>query len=470
MNVLPDSSFRVFDKLWCLVVCITATCVLMPRVDAQIFGEDATPGIGLWREKPDAPIPYGIPEEQDIRSDLLLVGRYIDQNCPVRWVDLDTKQTISSAPFDCAHPGLEFGLFSIYSYEWGVTYAASLRVAEVTGDCFFFDYVKLRLEAIENLGSFYLQMKPENRPRRYIPGGLIDPHSLDSCGSMTAALIKAKLSGLGQHLECLINPAIHYIATQQKRLDDGTLARDRPLPDSLWLDDLYMSVPALAQMGKMTGDIKYFDDACRQIIQMNQRMFVPESGLYRHGWVKDMNPHPSFPWGRANGWTVMAAAELLSVLPEQHPDYDKVLSIYREHIEGIVRHQGINGFWHQLLDRPETYEETSATAMFVFAIARGVNRGWLNESAYGPAAILGWNAVHTQIAPNGAVNGTCVGTGIGWEAAFYAYRPTSPYAAHGYGPVLLAGAELLQLLKQYGDKVNFHDGGVHVGETPNLGF
>ena len=84
--------------------------------------------------------------------------------------------------------------------------------------------------------------------------------------------------------------------------------------------------------------------------------------------------------------------------------------------------------------------------MFVFAIARGVNRGWLNDSAYGPAAILGWNAVSTQIDAQGAVQGTCVGTGIGWEATFYAYRPVSPYAAHGYGPVLLAGAEILELL------------------------
>ena len=287
---------------------------------------------------------------------------------------------------------------------------------------------------------------------------------------MTAALIKAKLSGIGQHLEAFIEPSIRYISEEQKRLEDGTLARDRPLPNSLWLDDLYMSVPALAQMGKMTGEMKYFDDACRQIIQMNQRMFVPELGLYRHGWCQDMNPHPTFPWGRANGWTIMAAAELLSVLPEQHPDYGKVLSIYRQHIEGIVKHQGINGFWHQLMDRPETYEETSSTAMFVFSIARGVNRDWLDESAYGPAAILGWNSVSTKIDSDGAVSGTCVGTGIGWEAAFYAYRPTSLYAAHGYGPVLLAGAEVLQMLKTLGDKTSYHDGGVHVGETPNLGF
>ena len=192
------------------------------------------------------------------------------------------------------------------SYEWGVTYAGALRVAEVTGDTFFHDYVKTRIETIEQIGTYYLSKNPEDRPRGYIPRGLITPHSLDSCGSMTAAIIKARLAGIGQHLETLIEPSMHYISSEQKRLEDGTLARDRPLPNSLWLDDLYMSVPALAQMGKMTGEVQYFDDACRQIIQMHERMYVPELGLYRHGWAQAMQPHPTFPWGRANGWTIMA--------------------------------------------------------------------------------------------------------------------------------------------------------------------
>ena len=434
------------------------------------MGEDAAPGMGLWRMKPEGRVPYEVPTEDSIRENLHRVGQYIDTNCPIRWVDLDTKERIEPGSFDVTNPGLEYGLFSLISYEWGVTYAGALRAAEVTGDSFFFDYAKARLETIEAIGSYYLEKEPDQRPKRWIGGRLISPHSLDACGAMTAALIKAKTAGIGEHLETFIVPSIHYISEEQKRLEDGTLARDRPLPDSLWLDDLYMSIPALAQMGKMTGETKYLDDACRQIIQMSERMYVPELGLYRHGWVKDMQPHPTFPWGRANGWTIMAMTELLSVLPEEHAQFETVLALYRRHLQGIVAHQGISGFWHQLLDRPETYEETSATAMFVFAMARGINRGWIDESVYGPPAILGWNAVTTQIGENGAVNGTCVGTGIGWDAAFYALRPTSPYAAHGYGPVLFAGSELLEMLQKLGEEVSFHDGGIHVGETPKWGF
>lgn len=450
-----------------LIFPLSLAMLSSPSVHAQSRGEDAAPGQGLWRSQPAYPAGYGIPDPAQIKRELSLVGQYIDQSSPVRWVDLQTERPIEPGTLDVGHPGLEYGLFALISYEWGVTYAAMLRAGEVTEDPFFHDYVRARLEPIEQIGAHYLGMSPEERPRRFIPRGLLEPHSLDSCGAMTAALIKAEATGIGKNLGQFIVPSIEYISKGQKRLTDGTLARNRPLPDSLWLDDLYMSVPALAQMGKRSGENRYLDDACAQIIQMTERMYLPDSGLYRHGWVQGMEPHPSFLWGRANGWTIMATAELLSVLPEDHPLFDKILSIYRQHIEGIAHHQGVNGFWHQLLDHRETYEETSATAMFVFAIARGINRGWIDASTYGPRAILGWHAISTQIDPSGAVQGTCVGTGIGWDAAFYAYRPVSPHAAHGYGPVILAGAELLEMLTLLGDEVNFHDSAVHIGETPD---
>ncbi|MDQ8202234.1 glycoside hydrolase family 88 protein [Pelagicoccus sp. SDUM812003] len=454
----------LFKSSLLFAVCLTS---FGPEARAQIRGEDASPGVGLWRSDPHYPVPYRVPETEQVADTLARVGKYVDNNCPIRWIDLDTGEAIEAGNSDVLNPGLEYGLFSPISYEWGVTYAGMIRAAEVTGDPFYHDYVKQRLEAIEQIGARYLQRLPEDRPRRYLTDGLIEPHNLDQCGSMTAGIIKAHAHGIGDDLSRFFNPAIDYISNKQMRLADGTFARNRPLPNSLWLDDLYMSVPALAQMGKLTGEHKYFDDACAQIIQMNERMYLPDTGIYRHGWVEDMSPHPSFAWGRANGWTIMATAELLSELPADHPQFDTILSIYQQHIAGIAAHQGIDGFWHQLLDRPETYQETSATAMFVFSLARGINRGWIEASAYAPRAILGWNALSTQIDEEGAIHGTCVGTGIGWDAAFYAYRPVSKHAPHGYGPTILAGAEVLEMLELFGDELSFHDSAIHFGETPD---
>lgn len=215
-----------------------------------------------------------------------------------------------------------------------------------------------------------------------------------------------------------------------------------------------MSVPALAQMGALTGDVLYFDEAVKQVNQFAQRMFVPEKKLYRHGWVEDMNPHPAFHWARANGWAILAKTELLDVLPASHPGREALLQLLRRHIEGLAALQSGDGFWHQLLDRNDTYPETSATAIYTYCIAHAINQGWIDAKAYGPIALLSWNAVSTKVNNKGQVEGTCVGTGMGFDPAFYAYRPVNVYAAHGYGPVLLAGAEMIRLLRLHPFHIN----------------
>ena len=210
-----------------------------------------------------------------------------------------------------------------------------------------------------------------------------------------------------------------------------------------------MSVPALAQMGKLTGNTLYYDDAVKQVLQFSVRMFNQEEGLFMHGWVKEMDVHPEFRWARANGWAIMAIVELLEVLPENHPGRDQIVRILQQHIRGLAACQSGSGFWHQLLDRSDSYLETSATAIFTYAIARSINRGYVSAGAYGPVALLAWNAVSTRVNTGGQVEGTCVGTGMGFDPAFYYYRPQSKLAAHGYGPVLLAGSEIISLIKNY---------------------
>jgi unsaturated rhamnogalacturonyl hydrolase len=136
-------------------------------------------------------------------------------------------------------------------------------------------------------------------------------------------------------------------------------------------------------------------------------------------------------------------AELLSVLPEDHPQRAAVLAQYRVHARGLAACQGGTGLWHQLLDRNDSYLETSASAMYVYALARGINRGWLDPRAYGGVVSLGWNAVAKQVNNQGQVENTCVGTGMAFDPMFYYCRPVNVLAAHGYGPLLLAGAEMI---------------------------
>jgi rhamnogalacturonyl hydrolase YesR len=420
-------------------------------------------------QAPEAPLPprrYPPMPADEIRTVLARVRGYLEVATPIGLVDRDTRTPITD--YSTFNPKAELvrGDFRLVSYEWGVTYAAMLHAAEVTGETSYRDYVADRLKFITEVAPAFRGAPPDMRRNPF--RAVNEPRSLDDSGAMAAAFIKAARADIHTaQLRPFIDRYLTWITQGQKRLPDGTLARDRPLHDALWLDDLYMSVPALAQMGVLTGESRYFDDAARQIIQFHQRMFVPAKGLFMHGWIQDMDPHPVFHWGRANGWAIVAATELLSVMPEDHPQRGAVLAIYRAHAAGLAACQGGSGLWHQLLDRTDSYPETSATAMFVYSIARGINRGWLQPLAYGPAVSLGWNAVARQVNARGEVLGTCVGTGMGFEPAFYYERPTSTRAAHGYGPVLHAGAEMITLYAGKGAEALVSDGAVQFQPSPS---
>ena len=105
----------------------------------------------------------------------------------------------------------------------------------------------------------------------------------------------------------------------------------------------------------------------------------PSTGLFDHAWfVNAGEADPAFHWARGDAWVVMAMAELLSVLPETHPDRPKVLELFRRTVarpRARSRARRASGISCSI--GPDSYLETSATAMYAFAIARGVNRGWL---------------------------------------------------------------------------------------------
>ncbi len=404
--------------------------------------------------QPDYKVPYGMLSVEQIKKDMDRILYFLDEATPARVVNKETGNVITDYDKMDANAVLDRGLFRLASYEWGVTYAAMLAAAEATGDESYKEYVSKRFNLLAEIAPHFKRLMNDYGVIDPQMKQLLTPHALDDAGAMCAAMIKAQLIDSKNELRSIIDNYVNYIMYREYRLGDGTFARNRPQQNTLWLDDMFMSIPAIVQMGKLTGENKYYNEAVRQVIQFSNRMFVPEKGLYRHGWVESMQDHPSFHWGRANGWAILTLTEVLDALPEKHPSYQNIMDQYRAHIQGIVSYQSGEGFWHQLLDRNDSYLETSATAIFVYCIARGINNGWLDPVAYGPVANLGWHAVSTKINQKGEVEGTCVGTGMGFDPAFYYHRPVNIYAAHGYGPVIWAGAEMINLLKKQYPKMN----------------
>ena len=404
--------------------------------------------------QPDYLVPYGAPKTESVKAVLDRVFGYLDAATPIGFINKKTNEAVNDLNNIDTNTIVKPGDFRLTSYEWGVTYSGMLEAGAATGDQKFNDYTKRRIDFIvSSLPAFtklYQQYPKASNPFRQP----IAPHALDDAGAVCAAMIKTLRNGASANIRPLVDHYISYVSTKEFRFPDGTLARNRPQKNTLWLDDLYMSVPAIAQMGKLTGDKKYYDDAVKQVSLFSNRMFNKDLNIYMHGWVQEMTVHPEFHWARANGWALMAMAELLDVLPETHPGRKKVVEQFQAHAKGLASFQTGQGFWHQLLDKPDSYLETSATAIYAYCFARGVNKGWLDAKAYAPAALLAWNAVATKVNDKGQVEGTCVGTGMAFDPAFYYYRPVNVYAAHGYGPVLLAGAEVINLLNNFSFEMN----------------
>ena len=161
-----------------------------------------------------------------------------------------------------------------------------------------------------------------------------------------------------------------YIQTkQQKYLDMGHGLADKqwedPTPEGLtkqsrfWIDDLYMVTMVQLQAYRATGDVKYLDRAALEMSTYLDKL-QQSNGLFYHA------PDVPFFWGRGNGWVAAGMAELLRSLPENHPQRARILQGFRKMMEALLRFQGKDGMWRQLIDRPESWPESSCTAMFTF--------------------------------------------------------------------------------------------------------
>ena len=417
----------------------------------QPVNDNNTP---LHLMRPEYKTSYGIPKEATVKQTIDRVLHYIEQETPAVLEDRSTKREVSQLSQINENTQLRQGGFRLTSYEWGVTYSAALAAYQATGDVAYRDYVFNRHKLLANIVPTYKKLLAQNKR---IDGNIrrvIDPHALDDAGAVCASMIKALLLDKTLPLRPLVDNYADYIINKEYRLADGTFARLRPQKNTLWLDDMFMGIPAVAYMGRLTGEGKYFDEAARQVMQFASRMFVPEKMLFRHGWVEEMQVHPAFFWGRANGWAILTLCEVLDVLPANHAQRPAILGLLQQHAQGLAALQHHDGYWHQLLDRADTYLETSATAIYTYCLAHGVNQGWLDAKAFGPVALLGWQAVQAQVNEKGQVENVCVGTGMGFDPAFYAYRPVHVMAAHGYGPAIWAGAEIIRLLRQQHPKLN----------------
>ena len=379
------------------------------------------------------------------RTMLRLVAEAAVKEGPFGFVDADDGKWYTS-PVD-APPKARLRLASPYS-DWrywnGVLNIAMLRLTETLGDPAYAEFARKNVAfAFDNFEYFKARYNGEGK-WSYPFGQYFMMEELDDCGAMGASVLEIQRRMPEKRYQAYIDQAAGHILKKQARLKDGTLVRSFPQKWTLWADDLYMSVVFLARIGQMTGDRRFFDDAAQQVIRFHHYLFDEAKGLMHHCWYSDSErPGVAF-WGRANGWAMLAQVDLLDRLPADHSQRALLLSLLRRHILGAAQYQSAEGLWHQLIDKTDSYPETSCSAMFSYTIARAVNKGYI-EPRYASIARRGWEGVRSKIRPDGHVEGVCAGTGVGDDLVHYYKRPTPLNDAHGIGAVLLAGAEVMML-------------------------
>jgi len=239
-----------------------------------------------------------------------------------------------------------------------------------------------------------------------------------------------------------------YIQTKDKKyLELGQTIADRqwenPTPDGLtaetrfWIDDMFMITAVQVEAFRATGDHKYIDSAALEMTAYLDKLQQP-SGLFYHA------PDVPFYWGRGNGWVAVGMAELLRSLPKDHPKRAAVLAGYNKMMATLLKYQGPDGMWKQLIDHPEAWPETSSTGMFTFAMITGVKNGWLDAKTYGPAARKAWLALTSYIDADGDIGNVCEGTNKLNDLQYYLDRKRNTGDLHGQAPVLWCASALLR--------------------------
>lgn len=207
-----------------------------------------------------------------------------------------------------------------------------------------------------------------------------------------------------------------------------------------YIDDIYGATVMQSLAYECTGEGKYLDRAVKQVLYYSDK-FMQQNGLFLHSPQKS-----PFYWGRGNGWCAAAYAEILNVMPLDHPQREAVLTAYRKMMNALLKYHHPDGIWCQLLDDHNSFPETSCTAMFIYSMTEGVKNGWL-PAPFEAAVLKTWETLIDYVDEDWRLREVCIGTGFG-NREFYLNRPRETGNAHGQAPLLWAAASMLNWLQK----------------------
>lgn len=211
-----------------------------------------------------------------------------------------------------------------------------------------------------------------------------------------------------------------------------------------WADALFMSPPVLARLYAATGDVRYLNYLHSVWWDVVEYLYDREDHLfYNNKWkFNDRTPNrKKVFWSRGNGWVAAGLVRILQYVPQDDPFFNDYIDLFRDFSSAIVQVQQEDGFWRPSLADPEhiPFPETSGTAFFTYALAWGINQGYLDKKIYLPVVTKAWKALVESIHPNGMLGWVQPG---GSQPDIVRYEDSQEY---GTGALLLAGSEVAKL-------------------------
>jgi len=296
----------------------------------------------------------------------------------------------------------------------------------------------------------------------------LDDYNIDNINPGRNLLMLYKVTGQEKYLK-----AAELLRSQLKthpRTSDGGFWHKKIYPFQMWLDGLYMGEPFYAEYSATFHDEKAFDDIAKQFILMEQHSRDAKTGLLYHGWDESRKQRwanqatgrsPNF-WGRAMGWYAMALVDTLDYFPKDHPQRPELIAILNRLAKAAANYQDApSGLWYQIVDKATAkgnYLESSVSAMFVYALAKGVRNGYLanNYLTVAQRAYRGLVDRFIKSDANGQVNfeGTVSVAGLGgnpYRDGSYDYYLSEKVVTNdpkGVGAFLLAANEIEIAAKQ----------------------
>ena len=209
----------------------------------------------------------------------------------------------------------------------------------------------------------------------------------------------------------------------------------------LWIDDMYMISLLQTQAYRATGDRKYIERSSREMCLYLERL-QRRDGLFNHA------PGAPFAWGRGNGWMAAGMAMNLKYLAKDDPAREKILAGYLKMVATLIATQRQSGLWGQIVDDDGSWDETSGSAMFAYALQEGISKGFIEDAAMREKAQKcverAFAALVAKLDRHGNLADVCAGTGWKNSRAHYMGRARVNGDPHGQAPLLWLCRALLQ--------------------------